>query len=156
MTRRVVFVTGGAGFIGSNVVARLAHDPSLDVVVCDWLGEAALAKWRTSPSTRSPTSSRRSRCLSGWGATPHDVELVIHMGAISSTTEPDADRIVQTNFVLSRDLWNWGAEHRRRLLYASSAATYGDGAGGFDDDNDSGGAGGAAAAQRLRLVEGAV
>ena len=58
------------------------------------------------------------------------------MGAISSTTEPDADKIVQTNFALSRDLFRWCAEHQRRLIYASSAATYGDGAQGFDDDND--------------------
>ena len=35
MTRRIIFVTGGAGFIGSNIVAKLAEDPSLDVVVCD-------------------------------------------------------------------------------------------------------------------------
>ena len=37
MTRRIAFVTGGAGFIGSNIVAKLTEDPSLDVVVCDWL-----------------------------------------------------------------------------------------------------------------------
>jgi ADP-L-glycero-D-manno-heptose 6-epimerase len=35
------------------------------------------------------------------------------MGAISSTTEPDADLIVQSNFVLSRDLWRWCAQHQR-------------------------------------------
>ncbi len=71
------------------------------------------------------------------GRNAGDVELVIHMGAISSTTEPDADRIVHEQLrALARPLPNWCAEHRRRLLYASSAATYGDGAGGFDDDND--------------------
>ena len=37
MTRRIVFVTGGAGFIGSNIVAKLAEDRSLDLVVCDRL-----------------------------------------------------------------------------------------------------------------------
>ena len=42
MTRRTVLVTGGAGFIGSNIVARLAEDPNLDVVVCDRLRDAAL------------------------------------------------------------------------------------------------------------------
>jgi ADP-L-glycero-D-manno-heptose 6-epimerase len=57
------------------------------------------------------------------------------MGAISSTTEPDVDKIVRNNFVLSRDLFGWCAEHHRRLIYASSAATYGDGDLGFDDDN---------------------
>ena len=46
MTRRIAFVTGGAGFIGSNLAARLAEDRSLDVVVCDRLHEAELGKWR--------------------------------------------------------------------------------------------------------------
>ena len=46
MTRRIIFVTGGAVFIGSNIVAKLAQDPALDVVVCDWLHEAALARCR--------------------------------------------------------------------------------------------------------------
>src|SRR6185312_3408989 len=46
MTRRIVFVTGGAGFIGSNIVARLAEDRTLDVVVCDRLREVELGKWR--------------------------------------------------------------------------------------------------------------
>jgi len=46
MTRRIVFVTGGAGFIGSNIVAKMAEDRALDVVVCDRLREADLGKWR--------------------------------------------------------------------------------------------------------------
>jgi ADP-L-glycero-D-manno-heptose 6-epimerase len=58
------------------------------------------------------------------------------MGAVSSTTEPDADLIVHSNFTLSRDLWDWCAAHGKRLIYASSAATYGDGSRGFDDAGD--------------------
>ena len=46
MSRRIIFVTGGAGFIGSNIIARLAEDPSLDLVACDWLHEADLGKWK--------------------------------------------------------------------------------------------------------------
>jgi ADP-L-glycero-D-manno-heptose 6-epimerase len=135
MTRRVALVTGGAGFIGSNVVARLCRDPGLDVVVCDWLGEAAADKWRNIAKHPIADFTAPERMFDWLGRNAADVELVVHMGAISSTTEPDADRIVQNNFVLSRDLWDWCAEHRRRLIYASSAATYGDGALGFDDDN---------------------
>ena len=56
------------------------------------------------------------------------------MGAISSTTETDADLIVETNFRLTMALWNWCAENGTRLIYASSAATYGDGTQGFVDD----------------------
>lgn len=136
MTRRIIFVTGGAGFIGSNIVARLAEDRSLDVVVCDRLREADLGKWRNlsrhpigdfvAPEDMFDWLEKRWR----------DVEAVIHMGAISSTTEPDADRIIQTNFGLSRDLFRWCADRQRRLIYASSAATYGDGAQGFADPDD--------------------
>jgi ADP-L-glycero-D-manno-heptose 6-epimerase len=136
MTRRIAFVTGGAGFIGSNLVARLAEDRSLDVVVCDRLREADSGKWRNiakhpigdfvAPDEMFDWLERRWR----------DVEVVIHMAAVSSTTEPDADKIVQSNFTLSRDLFRWCADRQRRLIYASSAATYGAGADGFDDDND--------------------
>ena len=136
MERRIIFVTGGAGFIGSNIVAKLAEDPSLDVVVCDWLHEAELGKWRNiakhpigdfvAPEMMFEWLEKRWR----------DVEMVVHMGAVSSTTEPDADKIIHANFTLSRDLFRWCADHQRRFVYASSAATYGDGDLGFEDKDD--------------------
>jgi ADP-L-glycero-D-manno-heptose 6-epimerase len=136
VTRRIAFVTGGAGFIGSNIAAKLAEDRSLDVVVCDRLREAELGKWRNiakhpigdfvAPEAMFDWLEKRWR----------DIEVVVHMAAISSTMEPDADKIVHSNFTLSRDLFRWCADRQRRLVYASSAATYGDGAQGFDDDND--------------------
>ena len=135
MTRRIIFVTGGAGFIGSNIVAKLAEDPSLDVVVCDRLREAELGKWRNiakhpigdfvAPEAMFDWLEKRWR----------DVELVVHMGAVSSTTEPDADKIIHSNFTLSRDLFRWCADHQRRFIYASSAATYGDSV-DFQDRDD--------------------
>jgi ADP-L-glycero-D-manno-heptose 6-epimerase len=62
------------------------------------------------------------------------LDAVVHMGAISSTTERDADLITEVNFRLSLYLWRWCAAHGVPLVYASSAATYGDGSQGFDDD----------------------
>jgi ADP-L-glycero-D-manno-heptose 6-epimerase len=64
------------------------------------------------------------------------LEAVVHMGAISSTTEEDADLILAVNFTLSKHLWRWCAECGVRLVYASSAATYGDGSQGFEDRDD--------------------
>jgi ADP-L-glycero-D-manno-heptose 6-epimerase len=134
--RRIIFVTGGAGFIGSNIVGRLAQDLSLDVVVCDRLREADLGKWRNiakhpvadfvSPEDMLPWLEKR------W----QDVRAIVHMGAVSSTTEPDADKIIHSNFTLSRDLFRWCADRQRRFIYASSAATYGDGSHGFGDRDD--------------------
>ena len=136
MTRRIVFVTGGAGFIGSNIAARLAEDHSLDVVVCDRLRGADTGKWRNLSKHPIgdfvPPEQMWEWLEKRW----RDVELVIHMAATSSTMEGDADKIMANNFGLSRDLFRWCADRQRRLLYASSAATYGDGAQGFDDAQD--------------------
>ena len=106
MSRRMIVVTGGAGFIGSNIVAGLCARTDCDVVVCDRLGEADLGKWRN--IAKHPIGRLRGAggAVRLAGASAGDaVEAVVHMGAISSTTEPDADLIIHTNFSLSRDLW---------------------------------------------------
>ncbi len=136
MSRRIVFVTGGAGFIGSNIVARLAQDHSLDVVVCDRLREAELGKWRNIAKHPIGDLVAPEQMFEWLEKRWQDVDLVVHMGAVSSTTEPDADKIMTSNFGLSRDLFRWCADRHRRLIYASSAATYGDGRQGFADQDN--------------------
>jgi ADP-L-glycero-D-manno-heptose 6-epimerase len=134
--RHIILVTGGAGFIGSNIVARLCERGDYAVAVCDRLREADLGKWRN--IAKHPIADFVApEDLFGWlEKTRLEVAAVVHMGAVSSTTEPDADKIVHANFTLSRDLWRWCAQTQRPLIYASSAATYGDGAEGFADADD--------------------
>jgi ADP-L-glycero-D-manno-heptose 6-epimerase len=136
MTRRLILVTGGAGFIGSNIVAQLCEAGMWDVAVCDRFGDSELGKWRN--IAKHPVADLVApEALADWLSVHGDaLEAVIHMGAISSTTEPDVDKIVQANFVLSRDLWRVCTEKSVRLIYASSAATYGDGADGFHGRDD--------------------
>jgi ADP-L-glycero-D-manno-heptose 6-epimerase len=129
-------VTGGAGFIGSNIVAELLEAGEYDVAVCDVLGAAADGKWKN--LVKHPIADFVApEDLFDWlDAHVTELSAVVHMGAISATTEPDADLIIHTNFTLSRELWTWCAGEGVRLIYASSAATYGDGALGFDDADD--------------------
>lgn len=130
---QTILVTGGAGFIGSNIVAVLARDPGIKVVVCDRLRGADLAKWRNLAKHPIADWIPPEDLWSWLNDRGREVDLVIHMGAVSSTLEADVDKIMTANFALSRNLFLWCAENDRRFIYASSAATYGDGAQGFDD-----------------------
>jgi ADP-L-glycero-D-manno-heptose 6-epimerase len=127
----VFVVTGGAGFIGSNVAAELAVKKRADVAIVDTLGQTE--KWRN--ISKLPLQSIVSpegmfRFLQKWWKS---IEAIIHLGAISQTTEKDADLIVRTNFTLSQDLWEFCSANDIPLIYASSAATYGGGEQGFKD-----------------------
>ena len=134
--RGLVLVTGGAGFIGSNIVAQLCDIGRYEVAVCDRFRDAERAKWRN--IAKHPVVDLVApESLFDWLAAHRDqLAAVVHMGAVSSTTESDVDLIVETNFVLSRDLWRFATEAGVRLIYASSAATYGDGSSGFSGDDD--------------------
>ncbi|MEE2848239.1 MAG: ADP-glyceromanno-heptose 6-epimerase [Pseudomonadota bacterium] len=132
----MIVVTGGAGFIGSNIVARLTAETAYDVVVCDRLETADLAKWKNLAKHAIADFWSPEELFEQLERHAERIEAVVHMGAISSTTEPDADLILRTNFTLSRDVWDWCAIRGSRMIYASSAATYGDGETGFNDDDD--------------------
>ena len=127
----LIIVTGGAGFIGSNIVLDLAR-AGLRVVVCDLFRSGE--KWRNIAAAWLYDIVHPND-LPEWLARHGDkVAAIVHMAAISSTTEKDVDKFVATNIRLTLDLWNWCAANAVRLIYASSAATYGDGSAGFSDE----------------------
>ena len=124
-------VTGGAGFIGSNLVAELAARAH-SVVVCDWMRNDE--RWRNlakheiadliAPESLHEWLRQQSPAL----------RAVVHMGAISATTETDVDLIARNNIRATLDLLQWCQVSGTPFIYASSAATYGDGGAGFDDE----------------------
>ena len=128
----MIIITGGAGFIGSNLVAALADRGGCDLAVCDRPDDGN--KWRNL-AKHDIAETITPEALPGFlEARGSAVEAIFHMGAISSTTETNATLIKAENLDTSLALWRWCAAHDSRFIYASSAATYGNGAQGFDDD----------------------
>ncbi|HYM04574.1 MAG TPA: ADP-glyceromanno-heptose 6-epimerase [Stellaceae bacterium] len=128
----MIVITGGAGFIGSNLAAALDERGEREIVICDRLGRDD--KWRNLAKREIAAMLPPEALWDFLEDNSRAVSVVFHLGAISSTTESDADLIASTNFSLTLRLWNWCVETETRLIYASSAATYGDGSAGFDDD----------------------
>lgn len=127
----MILITGGAGFVGSNLVAALNQDGERDITVCDDLGSDG--KWRNLRKALIQDVvpvSEMTRWLQG-----RPLTAVIHMGANSSTTASDGDAVMETNFRSSLRLLEWCTAASVPLVYASSASTYGDGDQGFEDDN---------------------
>jgi len=130
----MIVITGGAGFIGSFLLAKLEEEGCHDLVVSDWLGRDD--KWKN-------IAKRELRDI----ITPEDLPVylekhaeeitaVVHMGAVSTTTEKDVDLIVRSNQRLTSELWDFCSAHGKQFIYASSAATYGAGENGFYDWED--------------------
>jgi ADP-L-glycero-D-manno-heptose 6-epimerase len=126
----MILLTGGAGFIGSNLLAALAA-ADREVAVVDRLRDGG--KWRNIARHAIAELVHPDEFWDFMGTEP-PIQAVVHLGAISATTATDGDLVARTNLTLSQRLWEWCADAEVPFLYASSAATYGDGSQGFDDD----------------------
>lgn len=128
----MIVVTGGAGFIGSNIVADLEASGRGPIAVVDWFGKDE--RWRNLAQHTVDFYVTPEDIDMFLVARAGDIEAIIHMGAISATTERDIDKLVANNINLTVKLWDWCAQAGVRFLYASSAATYGAIESGFTDD----------------------
>ncbi len=126
-------VTGGAGFIGSNLLAMIEArglGPLALVDRCDSPHKQRNIAKRSIAATVAP-----EQCLAFLDENAGKIAGLFHLGAITSTTERDLELLEEVNVRLSRALWTWCTRRGIPFVYASSAATYGGGEEGFDDDN---------------------
>ena len=129
-------VTGAAGLIGSALIWKLNRLGIDDILAVDHLGTSE--KWKNLRALAYADYMEKDVFMERLtsGALPRDVEVILHMGACSSTTEKDATYLVGNNFDYTRKLALYSVTRGIQFLYASSAATYGAGEHGYADDED--------------------
>lgn len=133
----MIIVTGGAGFIGSALIAALNGRNINDILVVDQLGTSA--KWKNLRNLAFADYIEKAELpeMITEGKLDKSVEAVFHLGACSDTTEADASYLLKNNYQYTKLLAQWAMSNDVRFIFASSAATYGDGEAGFKDDEDS-------------------
>ena len=98
----MIIVTGGAGFIGSNLIKELEARKNQKIVLCDYLGTDE--KWKNIAKRELADIITPDVLFDYLNDHAKDVETIFHMGAISATTERNADQIVNTNIHLTMNL----------------------------------------------------
>jgi len=132
----MIIVTGGAGFIGSALIAALNKRQITDILIVDELGTDR--KWKNLRNLSFTDYVEKDDFLEMVIEDKLDssVEFVFHLGACSDTTETNASYLIKNNYEYSKLLAQWATDSDVRFIYASSAATYGEGSAGFSDDQE--------------------
>lgn len=130
----MIVVTGGAGFIGSALVWKLNKLGYDKIIIVDELGKDE--KWKNLVGLRYEDFLHKDDFMGLilQRSVQFKIDAVLHLGACSSTTEKDADYLMDNNVHYSQELAKYCLENNARFIYASSAATYGDGSNGYNDD----------------------
>ncbi len=131
---KIILIIGGAGFLGSNLAKRLAERGSHRIVIVDKFGEGD--KWNNLvrvPVDEIVHPTDLFYWLESYG---DEVEIVYHLGGITSSIESDVESILEANHNLPLLVWRWCAESGVRFIYGSSYEVYGDGSHGFNDTED--------------------
>jgi ADP-L-glycero-D-manno-heptose 6-epimerase len=129
----MIVVTGGAGFIGSAIIAALNKRRITDILVVDEEGKDKCKNLANLSFTDYAEKTDFLKTVVG-KKDSSNIEAVFHMGACSDTTETDAEYLEKNNYQYTVALAQWANDADIRFIYASSAATYGDGSKGFSDD----------------------
>lgn len=130
-----IVVTGGAGFIGSNVIKRLNEIGEEKILVVDNLNSSE--KWKNIVDLSFEEYIHKNRFIEQIKKDifKNSVKAIIHLGARSNTAEKDVDFLMENNYEYTKELAKWAVKKNVRFIYASSAATYGDGSQGFSDEH---------------------
>ena len=127
----MIIVTGGAGFIGSNIVRGLNAMGYTDIIIVDNFGHSQ--KYLNLNRLRFADYIDKSELLDKLPQLGK-ISAVFHQGACSSTTETDGNYLMQNNYEYSKRLLHYCQDQKVPFIYASSASVYGNGENGFSEE----------------------
>jgi ADP-L-glycero-D-manno-heptose 6-epimerase len=128
-----IVVTGTAGFIGSVFVQYLNEQGFTNILLVDDFGvEAKRKNWEGKIYTKV---IERQAFLSQIANDEFEIDIIIHLGARTDTTEFNYAIHAELNVEYSKAMWNYATKKNIPLIYASSAATYGAGEHGYEDSH---------------------
>ncbi len=128
-------VTGGAGLIGSNLIAALNARGHTNILVVDNLNHPAKEANLSQLQYHQYLDKQEFRTHIQKGKSL-PAQTLFHLGACSATTETDKGYLESNNLAYTKELCEWALERKIRFVYASSAATYGDGENGYVDEEN--------------------
>lgn len=121
----MIVVTGGAGFIGANIVHALNQRGETNILVVDDLKDGTRFRNLAELDITDYMDKHEFLALVKQDALPQGIRAVFHEGACSDTTEWDGQFMMENNYTYSKVLLHWCLDHKIPFLYASSAAVYG-------------------------------
>ena len=130
----MIIVTGGAGFIGSNIVRALNERGRSDILIVDDLGRED--KYKNLIGLRFVDYLHKDDFLGKFDGLSQNVEAIFHEGACSDTMEYDVNFMMKTNYEYSKEILKACIKKQIPLIYASSASVYGMGKKGFRESEE--------------------
>ena len=129
----MIIVTGGAGFIGSNVVKGLNKQGIDDIIIVDNLTNAK--KQKNLNTLKFSDYIDKNDFIENLSSFKHyKIDAIMHQGACSNTLETDGRYMMHNNYDYSKKVLGFAIEKNVRFIYASSASVYGNGENGFKEN----------------------